>query len=225
MLAAWFLSVPLAVAPRSVTATEVVPVPVDPGPTGTDAVGSDEAPLPAPPPAPGGRLTRGVFTGRGWFELGVALVRTVGLPGDRRLLSAGLAGAFGLRPHRNFGVLTGATTWIGDVQEREGVDEDGNAVVLSASVATTAWDVVGVRAFLPIGKRLEPSVDLGSGVVFERRPFTGRRVWGGLHAALGLAVWVSPTLSLRFAADYRLAARTDARRQFVGGTAMFSAHF
>lgn len=208
----------LVLAPRTVDATEA-------GPTGTDAVGSDEAPLPAPPPAPGGRLTRGVFTGKGWFELGPTLLYAPRLPSSRWLLSAGLIGAIGLRPHRNFGVFTSVATWVGDVQQQEGVDEDGVVVLVSAPVPTTAWDVLGVRGFLPVGRRLEPSVDLASGFVVEKRPFTGRRVWGGLRAALALAVWVAPTLSLRFAADYRVHARVEALRQFVGGSATFSIHF
>lgn len=216
----WLVALVVA-APRTVAASE----PAGPGPTATDAVGSDEAPLPAPPPAPGGRLVRGVFTGKGWFELGPSLLQVWRLPGDRRLLSAGLTGVIGARPHRHFGAFTGFTTWVGDLEQSAGTDEDGNELVVSAAVPTTAWDIVGVRVFAPIGRRLEPSADLATGIGFERRPFSGRRVWGSLHGALALAVWVAPTLSLRFSADYRLLARTTALRHFVGGTATFSIHF
>jgi hypothetical protein len=216
-LIAWLLVAVLA--PRTAHAESA------PGPTGTDAIGSDEAPLPAAPPPPGGRLTRGPFTGRGWFELGATVLHGRGLPHGRRLTSAGLSGAFGIRPHRNFGVFTAVSTWIGDIQEVEGVDDDGNTVVVATPAPMTAWEILGVRGFLPLRRRIEPSLDLATGMVVERRPFTGRRVWGAARASAALAVWVAPTLGLRFAFDYRLHARTAALRHFIGGSAMLSIHF
>lgn len=236
-MAPWAIAL-LLVAPRRVTATEVGDPVGDPvgdemavaassqaPPSGTAAVGSDVAPLPSPPPAPGGRLTRGVFTGRGWVEVGVTMLAARGLPRGRRLLGAGLGGAVGLRLHRNFGVFTQVTTWAGDVERGIGSDVEGNPVAASASVPTTAWDILGVRGFLPVGRRLEPSVGVGSGLVFERRPFTGRQAWGELHVDAGLAVWIASTLSLRLGADYRLHARRDALRHYFGGTASFFVHF
>ncbi len=213
--------------PRVVSATEAAPrSEAEPSAqSGTDAVGSDEAPLPAPPAAPGGRLTRGVFTGAGWLELGVILPYAPRLPGGRQLWSAGLAGALGLRPHRHFGVFTQLATWVGDVDQREGVDDEGVPVIIDAPVATTAWDLLGVRGFLPVGRRLEPSASLATSLVFERRPFSGRRMWGGLWASLGLAIWVAPTLSFRISADYRLHARLGSTRHFVGGGLAVAVHF
>ncbi len=195
------------------------------GPTGTDAVGSDEAPLPAAPPAPGGRLTKGPFTGRGWFELGATILHAPKLPNRLTLTSAGLTGTLGLRPHRNFGAFTSLTTWIGDQPRTQGLDDEGNPTSVPAPAPATAWEILGVRGFLPVRKRLDPSLDLASGLVVERRPLGNRRLWGGVRVSAGLGVWVAPTLSLRFALDYRLHARVDALRHYFGGTAALSIHF
>lgn len=209
----------LLVAPRKVEGQDAA------GPTGTDAIGSDEAPLPAAPPAPGGRLAKGPFTGRGWFELGATVLHAPRLPYGLKLTSAGLTGTFGLRPHRNFGAFTALTTWIGDAPLTEGVDEEGNPRAIQSPSPATAWEILGVRALLPLRRRLEPSVDLASGMVVERRSIGGRQVWGSMRASAALGVWVAPTLSLRFSFDYRLHARLHELRHYLGGSATLSIHF
>lgn len=219
----------MALQPASGTSTPVEPasptsVPL--GPTPTDAVGSDEPPLPPPPPPPPGRITRGPFTGSAWLELGAGVLGGFGLPGGRKMTVGALMARFGLRPHRNFGVYTGIATWPGDVERAVDVDEEGDLSIISAAVPIVAWDVLVVRGFLPVARRLELSLDLGAGAGFERRPFSGRRVWGTLLAAVGLDVWLAPMLSIRFALEHRVVARTDAPpRQYPGGYAAISFHF
>jgi uncharacterized membrane protein len=214
-VAALVLASPASVGPAAPT-----------GPTATDAVGSDEPPLPPPPPPPPGRIARGHFTGRGWFELAAGVAGAFGLPGGRRMTIAGLLGRFGLRPHRNFGVYTGLATWPGDVEHATQTDEEGNVAFVSAAVPVIGWDVLVARGFLPVARRLELSADLGVGLGVERRPFSGRRVWGSLIAAVGLDVWLAPTMSVRFAIDHRVLARSDAPpRQYPGGYAGVSFHF
>lgn len=219
MIAVLGLAAVLLVAPRKVQGQDAA------GPTGTDAIGSDEAPLPAAPAAPGGRLTKGPFTGRGWFELGATVLHAPRLPNGLTLTSAGLTGTFGLRPHRNFGAFTSLTTWIGDAPLTQGVDENGNATAIASPAPATSWEILGVRGFLPLRRRIEPSMDLASGMVVERRSLGGRRLWGGVRASAALGVWVAPTLSLRFAFDYRLHARLQELRHYVGGSATLSIHF
>lgn len=219
MIAAWLAAAAMAPQPGDVPSAPV-------GPVATDAIGSDEPPLPSPPPPPPGRITRGPFTGSAWLELGAGVLGGFGLPGDRRMTIAGLMARFGLRPHRNFGVYTGLATWPGDVERTEQVDEEGNVAEVSAAAPIIAWDVLVVRGFLPVARRLELSADLGAGVGFERRPFSGRQVWGSLIAGVGLDVWLAPTMSARFAVDHRVVARLDAPpRQYPGGYVAVSFHF
>lgn len=209
---------PEVAAPSAPGAPPVAPA--DP----PEAVGSDEPPLPPAPPPATGRIRRGGYTGVGWFALRFALEGGL-LPAGRRTLAAGLGFEGGWRPHRWFGLLTRFASWGSTVDARVVQDEAGDAVTVRDAGILNAWDVLGMRVFVPLRGRLEPSADLSSGFAVERRPFDPRRTWATVRIGAGLGIWVARTVTLRMEASWRLLALRNEVRHYVGGTLGLAIHF
>lgn len=205
------------------------PAPLPAGPTDDrpelGAVGSDAAPLPPAPPRSKRAPTGGPWFGRGWLELGADLIYIGHLPRNLRILSAGLSGGGGWRPHRFFGLGTQVSTWISDAETQRGFDDAGNRVVVRASVPITVWDTLVLKMFVPLRRRIEPVFEVATGLAVERSPFRGRRPWGTVRAGAGFDVYLAPTMTLGFGGDYRLLARRDAFRHSVGGRVRLGFHF
>lgn len=218
---------PPAAPPTEVPAEAPAPLPTSPphDAPGAGAIGSDEPPLPPAPP-PVARVPKGgPWYGRGWLELGADLIFIGHLPHQLRILSAGLSGAGGWRPHPWFGLGTQLSTFISG-QEKGLVSEQGAPpAVVKAAVPITAWDTLVLRLFVPLRSRVEPIFDVSSGFAVERSPVSARRVWGSVRVGAGLDVYVAPTMTLGFGVDYRLLARRDDLRHAVGGRLRLGFHF
>lgn len=236
--------VPATVAPVAVESppATAAPAPSTPGPTPDaaaadatpateeapaeppEAVGSDEPPLPPAPPRARGRIRSGGYTGVGWFALRFALEGGL-LPAGRRTLSAGIGFEGGWRPHRVFGVLTRFASWGSTVEQRVVQDDAGDPIAVRDAGILNGWDVLGMRLFVPLRGRIEPSADVSSGFAVERRPFDPRRTWATVRIGAGVGVWLARTVTLRLEASWRLLARRSELRHYVGGTLGFSVHF
>ncbi|MBK8236491.1 MAG: hypothetical protein IPK74_13125 [Deltaproteobacteria bacterium] len=238
--------VPATVAPVAVESppATAAPAPSSPGPTPDavpasadatpstgeapaeppEAVGSDEPPLPPAPPRATGRIRSGGYTGVGWFALRFALEGGL-LPAGRRTLSAGIGFEGGWRPHRVFGVLTRFASWGSTVEQRVVQDDAGDPIAVRDAGILNGWDVLGMRLFVPLRGRIEPSADVSSGFAVERRPFDPRRTWATVRIGAGVGVWLARTVTLRLEASWRLLARRSELRHYVGGTLGFSVHF
>lgn len=221
--------------PMAVEGTERAPGPVTPEappeavapPVGPDAPGSvpgaiggrGMSPLPAPPPpVDPSTIERSPWRGVGWFDLRLDAVVPVGgsAPAEGNVVSLGGAVSLGWRPHRIFGLYTSLATYVHDREERDGVDEAGNEVAITGFGRMLAFDLAVLRAFLPVGRRVQPWIDAGGGVGLYREPLNDRQTAAGLvRTGVGFDAWLAPTFTLSVGVHYRMVAFDDSVGHYV----------
>jgi hypothetical protein len=144
-----------------------------------------------------------------WLSFGLEVVAAVG--GDRpaagTLVALAPGFGFGVRLHNAVGIYTGISLFHHDAEWRRGINLYGDRVKVTQVGRIAAFDLVMVRAFVPIAGRFQPFLDVGGGVLYYNPPFPEldpARAGGTLRTGLGFDGWVSRTVTLGLTVHYRL---------------------
>lgn len=199
--------------PPGASAPRPYPTPGVNEPRPVDMGGMAVAPLPTPPASLDPRtIRRQPWRGRCWLALRVGITGPIGgeRPGAPSVLSL-LAGAdVGWRVNNVLGLGMGIS---GNIHNRVRLTltdpETGNNFSQTKNGRMLYWDALFARIHLPLKKRFQPYAEIGGGLARLARGEGGRSFGAQMRASLGLEGWVSETVTMGFAAMYRLNALPD----------------
>jgi hypothetical protein len=139
----------------------------------------------------------------------------------------GFSTEIGYRPRQAVGIGVGLTHIAHDVDVVPVVDQFGIPGTVTFRGNLTAWELLILRVWFRGSERVQPWVEVSSGIATVRTASAATPTYSGVHlrAGAGFDAWIAPRWSLDFGVMYRLIGAAAKVGHTLGGRGGVTFHW